>query len=137
MFGLHPGSRSNSTAQHKRGFVLDGGVEKLMWERALQVYGDSLSTILRQALAVYKRTAGMDDLTRLYPSTTGSHALLMVRQELIMRWPNGSFGDSDLCVELRSRPRSHLNQHVLRRVADDRADSPALRDALFGLDLGL
>lgn len=61
--------------------------------------------ILRQALMGYKRTPGLDDLTRLYPSVVGDEALMMLRRELILRWPDGYFGRSNLCVELRSRPR--------------------------------
>lgn len=108
-----------------------------MWEHAWKVYGDSLSTILRQALVTYKRTAGLDDMNRLYSSMAAYPVLLILRKELIMRWPGGFFGDSDSCVELRSRLRSHLNQYLLRRIVHEHQAAPVLRDALFGLDLGI
>lgn len=131
-----PRSHHNAIAQQKREVALDGDVETLMWEKAWQVYGDSLGTVLRQALVGYKRTAGLDDLTRLYPSTVGRQALLILRQELMLRWPNGYFGQSGLCIELRCRLRSHLTQYLLRRLVNEHVDTPVLRDALFGLDLG-
>ncbi|WP_150570173.1 hypothetical protein [Pseudomonas fluorescens] len=115
---------------------MDGDVEKLMWQKVSQVYGDSLSAVLRQALAGYKRTAGLDDLTRLYPSTAGIQALQVLKQELISRWPKGHFGDSESCLELRSRLRSHLIHYLLRRLVKDEVDTPILRDALFGGDVG-
>lgn len=111
-------------------------VERLMWEKAWRAYGDSLAMILRQALVGYKRSPGLDDLTRLYPSVVGDEALAMLRRELILRWPDGYFGRSDLCVELRSRLRSHLHQYLLRRLVNDHRDTPALRDAMFGVDVG-
>ncbi len=97
---------------------MDGYVEKLLWEMVWQVYGNSLSTALAQALVGYKRTAGLDDLTRLYPSTVGREALLILRHELMMRWPDGHFGQSDFCVELRCRLRSHLTEYLLRRLVN-------------------
>ena len=104
---------------------MSSDVEKQMWGKAWQFYGPSLSGILRQALESYKRTAGLDDLTRLYPSIAGHEALAMLRQELVLRWPDGYFGHSKLCVELRSRLRFHLSRHLLRRLVDDHADTPA------------
>ena len=112
-------------------------VERLMWEKVWRAYGGSLAMILRQALMGYKRTPGLDDLTRLYPSTVGHQGLLMLKAELMLRWPNEHFGHSDWCVELRSRLRSHLNQNLLRRLVHEYPDTPALRDALFAVDVGV
>ncbi|WP_042156924.1 hypothetical protein, partial [Pseudomonas plecoglossicida] len=97
-------------------FTLDGDVERLVWERSLQVYGELLSEVLDQALAGYTRAPGFDDLTRLYAETAGHAGLVMLRQALIDRWPYGEFGHSESCIELRSRLRSHLSQHLLRRL---------------------
>lgn len=85
---------------------LDSDAEKRVWEHAWQLYGDSIGAFLREALAGYKRAAGFDDLTRLHESTTGSQGLLLLKQELNLRWPRHNFGQSDACVELRSRLRS-------------------------------
>lgn len=115
---------------------MDADVERLLWEKAWRVYGDSLSIVLGQALVGYRRSPGLDDLSRLYPSTVGRQALVILREELMLRWPNGNFGQSDLCVELRCRLRSHLTQYLLRRLVNDHVDTSVLRDALFGLDLG-
>lgn len=117
--------------------VLDSDFEQLVWSTAWQVYGESLSMILSEALACYKRTAGFDDLTRLYPITAGCEMLLILREALIRRWPNGHFGHSDSCVEMRSRLRSHLLHFLLRRLVNEHSGTHALRDALFGVDLGI
>lgn len=115
---------------------MDGDVEKLMWEMAWKVYGDSLSGILREVLSSYKRSAGLDDLTRLYCSTAGHQVLPVLREALLGCWPDGNFGESELYVEIRSRLRSHLSQCLLRRLVTKHAAPPILRDALFGVDLG-
>lgn len=107
-----------------------------MWEMASQVYGDTLGEILSLALAGYKRSSGLDDLTRLYPNTAGHQVLPILRKALLVRWPNVDFGQSELCVELRSRLRSHLNQYLLRRLVFEHAAPPVMRDALFGADVG-
>ncbi|MNF61229.1 hypothetical protein D3C84_428670 [compost metagenome] len=116
---------------------MDSDVERLLWIKARQIYGDSLSTILSEALLVYKRAVGFDHLTRLYSSTAGSETLLILRQALIRRWPSGHFGHPDSCVEMRSRLRSYLTQFLLRRLVSEHPDSSVLRDAMFGLDLGV
>jgi hypothetical protein len=118
------------------GFDLNSDVEKRMWEMASQVYGDALGEILSLALAGYKRSSGLDDLTRLYPNTAGHQVLPILRKALLVRWPNVDFGQSELCVELRSRLRSHLNQYLLRRLVFEHAAPPVMRDALFGADVG-
>ena len=107
-----------------------------MWEIAWQIYGDPLGEILSLALAGYKRSSGFDDLTRLYYSTAGHQALPVLREALLGCWPDGDFGQSELCVEMRSRLRSHLIQYLLRRLVTKHAAPPILRDALFGVDLG-
>jgi len=117
-------------------FELDGDVERLMWEMAWKVYGDSLSGILREALSGYKRSAGFDELTRLYCSTARQEALPILREALLECWPDGDFRRSELCVEMCSRLRSHLSQCLLRRLVIKHAAPPILRDALFGVDLG-
>ncbi|MFJ4153960.1 hypothetical protein ACIPZF_04005 [Pseudomonas sp. NPDC089752] len=47
---------------------MNSDIETRMWEMAWHVYGDSLGEILSLALAGYKRSSGLDDLTRLYPN---------------------------------------------------------------------
>ncbi|MCU1733856.1 MULTISPECIES: hypothetical protein [unclassified Pseudomonas] len=118
------------------GFDLNSDVEKRMWEIAWQIYGDPLGEILSLALAGYKRSSGFDDLTRLYPNTAGHQVLPILREALLRCWPDGDFGQSELCVEMRSRLRSHLIQYLLRRLVTKHAAPPILRDALFGVDLG-
>ena len=116
---------------------MDSDAEKQVWTHAWELYGDSLSAILREALASYKRAAGFDDLTRLYGSTAGREALLALKRELSLRWPRNNFGQSDACVELRSRLRSYLNEYLLRRIVLEHQGAPAFRDVLFAGDLGL
>ena len=86
-------------------------MEKLVWERAWQVYADSLSLILSEALVGYKRTSGFDDLTRLYETTLGGETLMSLRHALKLRWPASDVGHTEPYVELRSRLRSHLTQY--------------------------
>ena len=116
---------------------LDSDAEKQVWTHVWELYGDSLSEILREALAGYTRAAGFDDLTRLYGSTAGRGALLALKRELSLRWPTTNFGQSDACVELRSRLRSHIYEYLLRRVVLEQRGTSSLRDALFAGDLGL
>lgn len=71
---------------------MDSDVEALVWERASQVYADSLSLILSEALLGYKRTAGFDDLTRLYEATLGGETLMSLRNALKLRWPTSDVG---------------------------------------------
>lgn len=46
-------------------------VANLLWEQSWQVYGESLSKVLSEAFASYKRSAGYDEMQRLYPSAVG------------------------------------------------------------------
>ena len=116
---------------------MDSDAEKQVWTHAWELYGDSLGTVLREALADYKRAAGFDDLTRVYESTAGRGALLSLKRELSVRWPRNNFGQSDSCVELRSRLRSYLYEYLLRRIVLERKGALVLRDVLFAGDLGL
>lgn len=116
---------------------MDSDVEKLVWERASQVYADSLSLILSEALVGYKRTSGFDDLTRLYEATLGGETLKSLRHALKLRWPAGDLGYSEPYVELRSRLRSYLAQYLMRKLVFEHEDTPALRDAFFAGDLGV
>lgn len=116
---------------------MDSDVEKLVWERASQVYADSLSLILSEGLLGYKRTAGFDDLTRLYETTLGGATLASLRHALKLRWPARELGNSETYVEIRSRLRSYLAQYLLRKLVVENEGTPALRDAFFAGDLGL
>ncbi len=54
---------------------MQDGVEKLLWEQAWRVYGQSLGTELSEALGNYKRSAGFDEMQRFYPITVAAEAL--------------------------------------------------------------
>lgn len=43
-------------------------VANLLWEQSWQVFGESLSKVLSEAFTSYKRSAGYDEMQRLYPS---------------------------------------------------------------------
>ncbi|MEA1031576.1 hypothetical protein T3A99_23705 [Pseudomonas sp. N-137] len=103
---------------------------------AWQVYGDSLGEILSLALAGYKGSSGLDDLTPLYPNTAGHQVLPILRQALLVRWPEVDFGQSELCVELCPRLLLHLNHYLLRRLVFEHSAPLVLCDALFGADVG-
>lgn len=116
---------------------MDSNVEKLVWERASQVYADSLSLILSEALVGYKRNSGFDDLTRLYEATLGGETLKSLRHALKLRWPASDVGHAEPYVELRSRLRLYLVQYLLRKLVFEHEDTPALRDVFFAGDLGI
>ena len=109
---------------------MDSDVERLVWEKASEAYGDSLGSILNEALAGYNRSPGFDELTRLYPSTVGDGALAILTQALSRRSPNDYVERSRLYVELRSPLRSYLTWYLLRRIVHERRGIPVLRDAL-------
>ena len=98
---------------------MDSDVENQVWQRAWQVYGNSLHVILREALPSYKRTAGFDDITRLYDRTVGEQVIPFLRQELKLRSPNGSAESSVSFIEIRVRLRLYLQAYLLRRIVLD------------------
>lgn len=112
-------------------------VPNLLWEQSWQVFGKSLSKVISEALASYKRSAGYDEMQRLYPSALGDEAFQVLRQALIQQWPNGNGESSHAYVELRGRLREHVEQYLLRRLVLSNQVAPALRDALFAADLGV
>ncbi len=112
-------------------------VEKPLWEQSWRGFGDSLSVVLSEILADYKRSAGFDEMQRLYLSTIGAEALQALRQALVRQWPTSNLGCSQSFIELRPRLREHLNQSLLRRLVHENRATPALRDALFARDLGV
>lgn len=112
-------------------------VEKRLWEQAWRVFGDSLGVVLSETLAGYKRSAGFDEMQRLYPSTIGAEAFQVLRQALTRQWPTSNIGGSQSFIEMRSRLREHLNQSLLRRLVLENRATPALHDALFSGDLGV
>lgn len=68
-------------------------VEKRLWEQAWRVFGDSLAVVLSETLAGYKRSAGFDEMQRLYPSTIGAEALQVLRQALTRQWLQATLAD--------------------------------------------
>lgn len=116
---------------------MGGSVEERVWERAWEVYGDSLALVLDDALAGYSRSPGFDELTRVHYNTVGREGLQLLTQALGRRWPSNSGGQSDLYVEIRARLRSHLHEYLLRRIVLERQETPDLRDALFAGDVGV
>jgi len=112
-------------------------VVKLLWEQSWQVFGKSLSKVLGEALASYKRSAGFDEMQRLYPSAVGDEAFQVLRQALMRQWPHGHGQSSHAYVELRGRLREHVEQYLLRRLVLGNQVVPALRDVLFAADLGV
>lgn len=112
-------------------------VANLLWEQSWQVYGESLSKVLSEAFASYKRSAGYDEMQRLYPSAVGDEAFQVLRQALIQQRPKVNGESSHAYVELRGRLKEHVEQYLLRRLVLGNQVAPALRDALFAADLGV
>ncbi|QXI20093.1 MULTISPECIES: hypothetical protein [Pseudomonas] len=112
-------------------------VANLLWEQSWQVFGESLSKVLSEAFTSYKRSAGYDEMQRLYPSAVGDEAFQVLRQALIQQWPKVNGESSHAYVELRGRLKGHVEQYLLRRLVLGNQVAPALRDALFAADLGV
>lgn len=87
-------------------------VANLLWEQSWEVFGESLSKVLSEAFASYKRSAGYDEMQRLYPSAVGDEAFQVLRQALIQQWPKGNGESSHAYVELRGLQSLHSCLHA-------------------------
>lgn len=116
--------------QWQWGLSLDD-VERLVWSRASEVFGDALIPILSEALAGYKRASGYDVMTRVYENTVGVQALMALKHALRLHRPCNEIEQREGYVELRSRLRSHLGNYLLHKIVLEEKGTPALRDALL------
>lgn len=115
---------------------LDSGLEAQVWLAATQAYGVNLQSKLGQALSKFKRQPGLDDLTRVYPQAVGDRAFQALDSLLSEGAPETGRSPGDF-IEVRYRLRWHLVHYLQRCLTDDGYATPAIRDDLFGTDLGL
>lgn len=115
---------------------LESDLEVQVWLAATRAYGINLQSKLGQALSQFKRQPGLDDLTRVYPQALGDHAFQALDSLLSERAPDAGRSLGDF-IEVRYRLRWHLVHYLQRCLIDDGYATPAIRDDLFGTDLGL
>ncbi|MFJ4386184.1 hypothetical protein ACIP02_17830 [Pseudomonas sp. NPDC089408] len=108
--------------------------ETQIWHCAAAHYGESLISIVNGALKSFRRVPGLDVLTRIHKVDVGAAAFTILDLAIPktgMPWSDGSF------IHAREQLRSHLSRYVLKRLVDDNAAPPELRDRLLAIDLGL
>ncbi|SDS62275.1 hypothetical protein SAMN04490210_3074 [Pseudomonas sp. bs2935] len=105
-----------------------------MWISAAAYYRDSLTSIVTDAVISYRRSPGLDSLTRIYELDVGAIAFAVLERVP----PKASLPRTDSSyIPVRQRLRSHVSYHVLKRLVNDQAVPAELRDTLFSIDLGL
>lgn len=114
------------------GSDLEAGV----WSDASRTYGMSLPCLIAEAVKLYRRTPGLDELTRVHLSMTGPEALQALSSVLTERLP-GVGQHHHGFIEIRYRLRWHLVRHLQVRLIEDGHATVAMRDDLLGTDLGL
>lgn len=115
---------------------LGSELEVRVWLAASQAYGVNLRSLLGQALAAFKRSPGLDDLTRVFPGTVGYPAFEVLSSLLSEGAPESTRAPGNF-IEVRYRLRWHLVRYLQRCLIDDGYATPAIRDDLLGTDLGL
>ncbi len=111
--------------------------EKLVWQHAWHVYGESLGFILQEALAGYRRASGFDQLTRFYDSVASREVLRLLTQGLLLGGLVREAETAESYVEIRFRLRSYLAEYLLRKLLAEHQGTPELRDVMFAVDLGV
>lgn len=115
-----------------------GGIEHLLWDTAVKVYGADLPAILGDLLNAYSRSPGMDAVARLTPScigTQGYEALLTSLKASTRR--DVRFFDHGWHIELRSRLCQYLCRGLQRRLVEENVAPESLIEDLLGHDLGM
>lgn len=108
--------------------------EALLWRRAEAHYGSLLGSMVKRAVASFRRRPGVNPLTRIHESDVGAGAFAVFTSVLPQAGVPPSTGRF---IHIREQLRSHVNYYVLEKLVSDQAESPSLRDALFSIDLGL
>ncbi|HDS1794709.1 MULTISPECIES: hypothetical protein [Pseudomonas] len=108
--------------------------EAQVWTCAAAYYHDSLTSIVTDAVISYRRSPGLDSLTRIYKQDVGAIAFAVLERVL----PSANVPCTDTSyIPVRQRLRSHVSYHVLKRLVRDQAVPTELRDTLFSIDLGI
>ncbi len=105
-----------------------------MWVCAAAFYREALTSIVTDAVTNYRRKPGLDSLTRIYEQDVGAIAFAVLERAL----PHANVPRTDSSyIPVRQQLRLHVSYHVLKRLVDDQAVPPELRDILFSIELGL
>lgn len=114
------------------------GVERLVWDTAVQVYEADLPGVLSDLLNGYRRVPGIDAVARLTPmcvNPLGYEALRVSLKATTRR--NVRYFDHGWHLELRSRLRQHLCRGLQRQLVQSGDASEVLVEDLVAHDLGV
>lgn len=117
--------------------VVNDVIEALVWRSACTHYSSDFQQKLSEALGCFKRTSGMNDLTRLHASTLGNQGLTMLSEALAVQTKRVWSMCHGEYIEMRWELRVHLKLHLQRCLVQDGHATLATRDDYFSADLGL
>lgn len=108
--------------------------ETQIWQYAAAHYGESLTSIVNDALSSFRRAPGLDSLSRIHQTDVGASAFSVLHD--VLPQTNTPRPDATF-VHIRQQLRAHLSYHVLKRLVEDNAVPAVLSDRLLAIDLGL
>ncbi len=115
---------------------LNSELEAAVWAMASSAYGASFDKELGEALALFRRRPGFDDMLRLYARTAGPGLRVLARM-LPLHCSSGVSRLHGEFVEIRYQLRWHIVRHLQWRLITDGHASPMIRDDFLASDLGL
>lgn len=86
---------------------------------------------------VFPRSAGLDDLTRLYPLTLTDLGFELLCDALLRDSKEAWLVRHTGHLELRWQLRMHIKRRLKQRLVHDNLASGSIRDDYFAADLGL
>lgn len=108
--------------------------EAQIWQYAAAYYRESLISIVNDALSSFRRSPGLDSLSRIHQADVGASAFSVLHE--VLPQTNTPRPDATF-VHIRQQLRAHLSYHVLKRLVEDNAVPAELSDRLLAIDLGL
>lgn len=113
---------------------MDIDFEGRLWQKASQVFGVRLQSLVEEGIDSFKRQPGLDDPTRVYTSQIGLKAFEALRGALDARglleryW--GGHGFLVIRSHLRLQLQRHLQQQLMLTVgtADEFSENHLSRD---------
>lgn len=110
--------------------------EARVWQLASEHYGNDLGDLVSAAIKSFKRSPGLDGLTRIYRRNIGEQALQVLIDALACH-AAGRFHVEHGGIEIRVGLRSHLLWFLRQALVDDGHAPSWMRDDHFAGDLGL
>lgn len=115
---------------------MEDEIESQVWRTAQQACSKvSFARLLEEAVASFKRVPGLDPIVRLHASRIGAESIRVLRDAL--KHHDIDAGPTESYVELRSRLRIHLRDHLQLHVIKMSFASDELKADLLERDLGL